>query len=961
MKRALSAIFILALACSHALATDPSVLKFKIGAFSTRSGMPSYKNLGLERSTAVKAGEAAYYIVQFSGPVEDNWRDMVKAKGGRVFEYLPNYAHVVKMTPEQAEEIKSLSPVTFVGYYQPAFRIDPDLLVPQTPYEIEEPGRIMLNVQTFEVADRAMVRDRLLESKAGARFLKEDKEGRIFQVSIPADQSVDICRMLANCPEVRWVDRLGVPVLHNTWSRWINQSRDTTGMKISNSWYAKLRIKSADDSLKMPLYAHGLYGQGQIVGDDDTGMDWDNVYFRDPTGLKPIYDKDQDTIMEATNAHRKIVGYNVYADTFDLNSSGHGSHTAGSIAADSMNATHSGALSDTSLSRAMGMAPMARIAFTDIGGAGDALTTPANLAQIYRWEHNAGARITSSSWGYNAGQSSSYGTFEEQLDTLAWQHKDLIMFRSAGNSNGSSDSVNWPACGKNIVVVGSAQSGYEGGDYGGTAWSNPGINTNKPLTQISFFSSHGPTKQGLRRPHLVACGSYSIWSVDSDGSLTSNNSGITYMGGTSMSTPTATGLCALLRQYLTEGWYYSGVKGTGTTIANPSGALMKAMMILSTRNSPGPYSTDALNNAGTKNVPSQGQGWGAVTMDDALYFSGDARKLRLQEASFTASAQSHTYKVRTGTSTDTMNMFKVVMVYFDYPSALSPMDISVNNLNLTVTDSATGTVYLGNVFGTNGKSTTGGTADTLNPEEVVWLLPASAKGSRTMIVTVTAAAINVGPVQYAITVGGDISSSTGFLSDPLAVHFGGMNLMLGSDGVNLTWRTESEQNCLRWEIERSADPEQGFAQVGKVEGQGTTSQPNDYSYTDNTITGKGEYYYRLAEVDLSGGKTYYGPMSITFGGDVPTAYMLAQSIPNPARGGVSISFALRKGGATSLKIYNIAGQVVKTLANENRQAGNYTVTWDGRDDQGNKASNGIYLYRLISGDYQATKKITVLK
>jgi hypothetical protein len=954
MKRALSAIFILALACSHALATDPSVLKFRIGAFSTRSGMPSYKNLGLDRTAAVKSGEAAYYLVQFTGPVTDAWRDQVTKAGGRVFDYIPNYAHVVKMTPEQAEQVKTLSPVTYVGYYQPAFRINPDLLSSQTPLDIEEPGRIQLNVLTFGVADRATVRDRLL-GDADVRFLQEDAGGRIFQVSIPASRSVEISKALANYPEVRWVERLYPAELHNTWSRWISQSRDTTLMGSSaTTWKAKTRLKSADDSLKMPIYAHGIYGQGQIVGDDDTGLDWDNVYFRDPGGLKPQYDKDKDTVYDiAYNGHRKIVGYNVIADTFDLTTSGHGTHTNGSIAADSMGSTHSGALSDTILARAMGMAPMAKLAFTDIGTTGDGLVLPANYNDIYRWEYNAGARITSSSWGSTT--LNTYTANCEQLDTLAWQHQDLLMFRSAANAGPNASTVRTPATAKNIVCVGASESGF--GD-GATTWSNPGTTSRNEILDVAEFSSHGPSAEGLRRPTFCTPGGWYIWSVDSDGSLTSNNSGIYTMGGTSMACPTAAGLCALVRQYLTEGWYPTGIKTSANAIANPSGALMKSLMILSTRNSPGAYSADA--GTGTKSVPSNGQGWGAVVLDKALYFNGDARKTRLVDSAFTATGQSHTYTITTGAVTVDKNNdpmdFKVALVYFDYPSALSPMDISVNNLNLTVNNGAT--TYLGNVFGAAGYSTTGGTADTLNPEEVVWLPPASAKSSATLTITVTAATLIRTPQRYAITVGGDILASSGF---PLAVHFGGMNLMLGSDGVNLTWRTESEQNCLRWEIERSADPEQGFAQVGKVEGQGTTSQPNDYSYTDNTITGKGEYYYRLAEVDLSGGKTYYGPMSITFGGDVPTAYMLAQSIPNPARGGVSISFALRKGGATSLKIYNIAGQVVKTLANENRQAGNYTVTWDGRDDQGNKASNGIYLYRLISGDYQATKKITVLK
>ncbi|MDP2808453.1 MAG: S8 family serine peptidase, partial [bacterium] len=484
MKRLLSAIFILALAFSQALATDPSVLKFRIGAFSTRSGMPSYKNLGLDRTAAVKSGEAAYYLVQFTGPVTDAWRDMVKAKGCKVFDYIPNYAHVVKMTPEQAEQIKGLSPVTFVGYYQPAFRINPDLLSPQTPLENEESGRIQLNVLTFGVSDRAVVRDRLL-GDADVRFLQEDGNGRMFQVSIPEARSVEISKALANYPEVRWVERKYPEVLHNSWSRWINQSRDTTGMGSSaTTWASKLRIQTADDSLKMPIYRRGLYGQGQIVHVDDTGMDWDNVYFRDPGGLKPIYDKDLDTIMEATNAHRKIVGYNVYADTFDLNASGHGTHTTGSVAADSLGWTAASGI----LPRAQGMAPMARIAFTDIGGASDALVLPTNYATIYRWGYNAGARISSSSWGQSAGGSSAYTANCEQLDTVAWQHQDYLMIRSAGNSNtaATADNVNSPATGKNIICNGANESGF--GD--GTAWSATGGTSRNEIKDVAEFSSH---------------------------------------------------------------------------------------------------------------------------------------------------------------------------------------------------------------------------------------------------------------------------------------------------------------------------------------------------------------------------------------------------------------------------------------------------------------------------------------
>jgi len=958
MKRVLSALFVLVLTVSQALATDPSVLKMRIGAFSTKNGMPSYKNLGLERSA--KADGPDYYIVQFTGPVLDSWRDQVTQAGGKVFDYLPNYAHIVRMTPQVKAVVEKMPMVQFVGYHQPAFRISPKLLETPAPDPLDEPGRIMLQIATFEVSDAKTVMDRLL-SKKGVGY---DRYGEnIIRISIPADQSIEIAKEIANYPEVYWVERYCRPTINNAWSRWINQSLDSLKMiYAADSWKPALTMSTATDSTVMPIYKRGLYGQNMIVGDDDTGMDWDNIYFRDAS-LKPVYDKDtssatgRDTLLSGTNAHRKIVAYNIISDTFDLTTSGHGSHTSGSIGADSLGWL----TTQASLPRAMGMAPKCRIAFTDIGGASDALILPADYGHIYLWEYYAGARVTSSSWGQTS--NGDYYTLNcRQIDTVAWAHQDMVMFRSAGNGNTSGELVNSPATAKNIVCVGASESGF---GQAVTTWQLYGTSTRNELLDVAEFSSHGPTQEGMRRPTLLGCGGWYIWSVDSDGSLTTNNTGIITMGGTSMATPTMAGMGALVRQYLTEGWWGTGAKLAGDAIANPTGPLMKSLMMLSTRNFNGAYSIDAIGQTGTQNVPSQGQGWGGVVLDDALYFAGDARKLRIDDTkSFTSTGQTYTYTISTGTSTT--EPLKIVLAYYDYPSASPSTDISVNNLNLTVTDGTN--TYLGNVFGqpaSNGYSITGGTADTVNPEEVVWLAPASSKdkASRTFTITVTAASIIRGPQPFAITAGGDIISSTNFrVSTATAVTFAGMNLTASSEGVNLNWRTESEKDCLRWEIERSDNADQGlYTKVGTVEGGRTTSQPQNYSYTDNTITEKGEYYYRLAQIDLNGATTYYGPMSIGFGGDIPTAYMLGQSLPNPTTGNAAISFSLKKSGAASLKIYNISGQVVKTLVNDNRPAGNYSVKWDGRDDHGKKVSNGVYLYRLISGDFQSTKKITILK
>jgi flagellar hook assembly protein FlgD len=64
---------------------------------------------------------------------------------------------------------------------------------------------------------------------------------------------------------------------------------------------------------------------------------------------------------------------------------------------------------------------------------------------------------------------------------------------------------------------------------------------------------------------------------------------------------------------------------------------------------------------------------------------------------------------------------------------------------------------------------------------------------------------------------------------------------------------------------------------------------------------------------------------------------------------------------TTLKVYNILGQLVRTLVDEEKTPGNYDVVWDGKDDSGKEVSSGIYFYQLKTSDYTHTKKMVLLK
>jgi hypothetical protein len=82
---------------------------------------------------------------------------------------------------------------------------------------------------------------------------------------------------------------------------------------------------------------------------------------------------------------------------------------------------------------------------------------------------------------------------------------------------------------------------------------------------------------------------------------------------------------------------------------------------------------------------------------------------------------------------------------------------------------------------------------------------------------------------------------------------------------------------------------------------------------------------------------------------LPQAFALAQNFPNPFNSSTVIHFSLPEDSEVELVVYNIAGQQVARLAQGRREAGTYTVNWNGRDERGQELASGMYLYRLRTG------------
>ena len=96
--------------------------------------------------------------------------------------------------------------------------------------------------------------------------------------------------------------------------------------------------------------------------------------------------------------------------------------------------------------------------------------------------------------------------------------------------------------------------------------------------------------------------------------------------------------------------------------------------------------------------------------------------------------------------------------------------------------------------------------------------------------------------------------------------------------------------------------------------------------------------------------------------NVTPVYTLdAKNYPNPFNPETTIAFSVPKAGPASLKIYNTKGQLVRTLVNDAREAGNHSVVWNGMDNQGNSVSSGLYFYRLSSDGNTVTRKMLLAK
>ncbi len=171
-------------------------------------------------------------------------------------------------------------------------------------------------------------------------------------------------------------------------------------------------------------------------------------------------------------------------------------------------------------------------------------------------------------------------------------------------------------------------------------------------------------------------------------------------------------------------------------------------------------------------------------------------------------------------------------------------------------------------------------------------------------------------------------------------------------GVELKWNTASEINNSGFEIERKSEGS-SWSKIGFVQGAGTSTEKNSYSYVDNTVN-SGSFSYRLKQIDFDGTFEYSGVLNVNF--DTPASYSLSQNYPNPFNPSTRINFSLPAASNVKISVFNSLGQEVAVLVDGMKDAGAHSVNFEAAN-----LPAGIYMYSIETGDYKEVRKMTLLK
>lgn len=629
------------------------------------------------------SGGKRYFVVQFAGNATDDWLDSVRDAGGEILQYVPNQAFFVYADDAAAARIAGHSRVRWIGEYAAEDRI-PDVLRSQISNKLDNTG-LSRSISPLEMTrGGAAVFDVAVFARADinevAGELLATTGGTIRNLINLPNNYFNIIRVEVPIASVDSVASIPDVVRIDAWSTPTAEDEKAAQI-VAGNYTGPTSISGPGYD---PFTQFGVNGSNVTVSvvDDGVAIPGDGGFY----------------LTAANSVDGPLRGSTAGAQ-------GHGHLNASIIAGDS---PFSG-VDAQGYNYGLGIArksniiniPFLRAGYT--GAEADCYNDTVATAG----PNGVLGSISNNSWGSGT-NSNQYDSYAAQFDGFARDASTgpsidpVLLVFSAGNSGAS--GLTRPKVAKNLIAVASSENLRGNLDSGADS-----------IEDISSFSSRGLASDGRVKPDIAAPGQAITGGRAGADALFGNiDAAHRWSSGTSHAAPQVAGAAALFTQF----WK------AGNGGANPSPALTKAAILLSGQEMMGVGATTPL--------PNGGEGWGRVNMKYMM--DANSSFLRVNQ-SRALSNVGETYSV-TGSVASSVKPTRVALVWTDPPAVASPA--LLNNLDLSV--SVNGVTYKGNVF-SGGSSAAGGSFDTLNNVENVWL-PAGIPAGAQFTITVTATALN---------------------------------------------------------------------------------------------------------------------------------------------------------------------------------------------------------------------------
>jgi hypothetical protein len=530
---------------------------------------------------------------------------------------------------------------------------------------------------TYKARVQAAVEEVLeKDNLASLKYEFDAKSGRGVIENVPVGSVEALSESLvALFDEMFWIE---ITPPHRVQMRWaapaVHRSTDAFAIGLPSP---------QRDSMWTPFL--GLTGSGVPIGISDTGVAAVCAFTQGRgSGAGPI-PYVQGFVRPVANAkyNQKFIVYSNGVGGDFADTDGHGTSVA-SIAAGQ-------AAPGTDVAFFDGVAPQSPLVFTDLQAQLDpSLNLPTDMSTIYAFQQMFGANISVQSYGYASNGQGNTDTYD--FDLYAYNNPTFIGFTAAGNSGDAADSIVSPSDAKSAISVGAVENTYESIQlaqtpaYGSSAYG---------ARQRAVYSGVGSNTRPIKKPNVMSVGGPNVWSASyqspASGACTSAEDCTLGFTGTSMATPNAAGLAAIMTQALlldrtasASGQALVDGGGVGLPI---SGSLIAALMYAAGANTDGSSpNTVYVSDSDRENH----EGYGFASADRAL---GDKVALRIISNSNSDFALKKTGdSMRTCISiiglpvNTTLTNYELViqLVYNDYPSSPNvPLGL-VNDLDLYV-------------------------------------------------------------------------------------------------------------------------------------------------------------------------------------------------------------------------------------------------------------------------------------